>query len=594
MYNGGENGGMKRSRSVLSTKSLGAPCPGDLSSGRAFDSACTCVDLSPSRPCQCKAPRLEPEQEFISSLFKMGTRLAGIQGREGKTTRLIAELALLNLNLPARVWLPLYPFKHHVVRIPHTAGCVLNSKDKAPYCIFVEVLEVDDVHLTPVVHKLSEALPLAPSAPSLLQPSVSRPASHSGDSEPPQSPREDHRSRPPPTNGNVPSLAFSLVQYSSDPDDAWSAAPDDEFPSIAAPNGGLQAAHPPAQDTISQMSMESTASNDSRDVGVVGAGDIRRRLSEWVTGPKKQLKHSNEDPSASALSEPWEDKVERIKNTSPYGYMPNWRLLAVIVKTGDDLRQEQLAFQLLLCLKSIWEEERVPLWLRPYRIIATSNDAGMIEPILNAVSLHQIKKHGGSDGVATSLLSYFYSQFGPATSEPFLKAQENFISSCAAYSLACYFLQVKDRHNGNILLDTHGHLIHIDFGFILSNSPGRNLGFETSPFKLTAELVDVMGGGGSDMFRYFKMLLLRGLVAARKHHERIMTVVEIMATLSGSHLPCFRGGAAAIRSLRERFHMGMTEEALQELVESLVDASKDSLTTRLYDSFQYFTNGISS
>jgi hypothetical protein len=38
-------------------------------------------------------------------------------------------------------------------------------------------------------------------------------------------------------------------------------------------------------------------------------------------------------------------------------------------------------------------------------------------------------------------------------------------------------VQVKDRNDGNILLTRNGHVLHIDFGYMLTNSPG-DLGFE--------------------------------------------------------------------------------------------------------------------
>ena len=37
-----------------------------------------------------------------------------------------------------------------------------------------------------------------------------------------------------------------------------------------------------------------------------------------------------------------------------------------------------------------------------------------------------------------------------------------------------------------------------------------------------------MGGQGSDMFEYFKILILQGLVAARKHSDKIITLVDVM------------------------------------------------------------------
>jgi len=75
------------------------------------------------------------------------------------------------------------------------------------------------------------------------------------------------------------------------------------------------------------------------------------------------------------------------------------------------------------------------------------------------------------------------------------------VRSLAAYSLVCYVLQIKDRHNGNIMVDIAGHIMHIDFGFLLSNAPGKGLKFEQAPFKLTGEQVEVIGGIDSKKFR---------------------------------------------------------------------------------------------
>lgn len=104
----------------------------------------------------------------------------------------------------------------------------------------------------------------------------------------------------------------------------------------------------------------------------------------------------------------------------------------------------------------------------------------------------------------------------------------NFIQSLAGYSLIQYLFQIKDRHNNNILVDTQGHIIHIDFSFIISSSPG-NMNFEKAPFKLTEDYIELMEGKDSDIFAHFRLLFFLGLKFLPKYKKEIMDTVIMMS-----------------------------------------------------------------
>lgn len=71
-----------------------------------------------------------------------------------------------------------------------------------------------------------------------------------------------------------------------------------------------------------------------------------------------------------------------------------------------------------------------------------------------------------------------------------------------------------------------------------------------------------------------------------------LLIYSVPFSCAGSQLPCFNRGASTVRAMRERFHMNLTEEQLGSFIDELVETSMHSLTTKLYDGFQYLTNGI--
>lgn len=201
------------------------------------------------------------------------------------------------------------------------------------------------------------------------------------------------------------------------------------------------------------------------------------------------------------------------------------------------------------------------------------------------------RDHIGKDGSKT-LRQHFVAHFGHPDSPRFKAAQRAFAASLAANGIVCYLLSVKDRHNGNVLVDDHGRLIHIDFGFLLGISPGGNLGFETAAFKLSSEMVDILDGLESELFQdVFLNYCVKAFLVARANMRPLMALVFSFAD---SGLPCFNHKLDNLKKMEDRFFPLDTESEAARKLRHLVLLAANSTTTLLYDGIQKLQNNIYS
>ncbi|OMO63448.1 hypothetical protein COLO4_32443 [Corchorus olitorius] len=307
---------------------------------------------------------------------------------------------------------------------------------------------------------------------------------------------------------------------------------------------------------------------------------------------------------------------------------------ACIFKVGDDCRQDVLALQVIALLRDIFSAVGLNLYLFPYGVLPTGPERGIIElritgslgeydvpstgflgfglycsVILAFVGLKTVTIGTDNDFVKKKvvpntrsrsqmgetndggLYEIFQQDFGPVGSPSFEAARRNFIISSAGYAVASLLLQPKDRHNGNLLFDNSGRLVHIDFGFILETSPGGNMRFESAHFKLSHEMTQLLDPSGvmkSEFWDQFVSLCVKGYLAARRHMNGIINTVLLMLD---SGLPCFSRGDP-IGNLRKRFHPEMSEREAANFMKNVCTDAYNKWSTAGYDLIQYLQQGI--
>lgn len=93
-------------------------------------------------------------------------------------------------------------------------------------------------------------------------------------------------------------------------------------------------------------------------------------------------------PSSLFGTKSFNQVARETQKKSEFGKVPNYGLISVIVKSPDNLTQEQFASQLIQKFNTIFETHKLKLWLKPFNIIATCPTGGLIETIPDAVSIN--------------------------------------------------------------------------------------------------------------------------------------------------------------------------------------------------------------
>lgn len=208
-----------------------------------------------------------------------------------------------------------------------------------------------------------------------------------------------------------------------------------------------------------------------------------------------------------------------------------------------------------------------------YPILPLGLDSGIIGIVDNSVTIHHILEND------MNIRDYITNNNSDSKIKDVL---DTYKFSLVSYTLYSYLLGLGDRHMQNIMITNHGHIFHIDFGFILGDDayPLTN-----SDIKLNNDMIKVLGGSNSFAYNEYLELCCMGSNLLRKFH----CIAELIL-LSDTNFE--------IQKIREfiikRFQPKQSDIAFGEELKANISNSKGSYIGRVKDCLYYHKqNGMS-
>jgi phosphatidylinositol 3-kinase len=287
--------------------------------------------------------------------------------------------------------------------------------------------------------------------------------------------------------------------------------------------------------------------------------------------------------------------------------------IVLMLKVGDDLRQDALIMQLLRVMNRLWQKEGLDMQMQLYDCISTGDERGLLQVVLNSstigsVLLHHTDKNKSkiNSGSIFRKLSSAMKAMGDFTvikewikeqvvkhleddegnaipdediEEEMKKRTDNFIISTAAYCVASYVLGLGDRHNDNLMITKQANFFHIDFGHILGNFKSKyGIQRERAPFVFTYAMKEVMN---EKQFELFKDLCCTTYNILRQNAS---TLVSLTSLAIPCNLPELQTEKDVVW-LYEKLLVDKTEEEASQDFRKTLDIALATRFTRLNDTF---------
>ena len=312
--------------------------------------------------------------------------------------------------------------------------------------------------------------------------------------------------------------------------------------------------------------------------------DPKKKLKEIINKDKKDFMYNNEhylpiDPNIkikgievddckifTSSSKPIKFTFKITQDTKQYCHFSgDSKYSKFFFKCGDDLRQDQLILQIINFMDSLLKKMQLDYKFTIYKVLATSHNEGFVEFVPKSFTYSKILDD-------YKRLELYFKEIAE-NQKDHQKYIDNYINSLAGYCAVNYILGIGDRHNENLMFDEKGKLFHIDFGYILNNDPKIYY-----KFKLTQDMVDLIGGTDSEKYKIFKQKCVNAYLILR---DNARTIINMFYLMIDSGIPQLN--IEQIKTLYENFQLDLTKEKAAKSFQEEIDLTLNRVLPQIIE-----------